>query len=162
MSFHGFHLRLISVILFLPAWDNLLPYYLFLPYMVNATHFQKQYKYISGKKIILSSLYHESFCLVISAVYISSQAKDQTCAITVTQATAVTNWILNLLGHKRTPSSHYISFLFFFLFGRTCGILEFPRAGTESELELQTTPQLQQHQILGPLCWARDWTSASA
>ena len=38
---------------------------------------------------------------------------------------------------------------------------EVPGPGIESKLELRPTTQLQQCQILNPLCRARDWTSAS-
>ena len=40
--------------------------------------------------------------------------------------------------------------------------MEFPSPGMEPKLQLQTTPQLRQHQILNPLHWAGDQTHASA
>ena len=39
--------------------------------------------------------------------------------------------------------------------------VEMSHPGIKSELELQPTPQLQQHGILNPLCQARDQTSTS-
>ena len=51
----------------------------------------------------------------------------------------------------KSLSSSYA--FFFFLFWRPhdiCG----PWPETESELELQPMPQLQQHQMLNPLSWA--------
>ena len=40
--------------------------------------------------------------------------------------------------------------------------MEVPGPGIEPELQLQPMPQLWQHHILNPLCWARDRTHASA
>ena len=42
---------------------------------------------------------------------------------------------------------------FFFLFRLHPQHMEVPKLGTESELQLQPTPWLQQHQILIPLSW---------
>ena len=39
--------------------------------------------------------------------------------------------------------------------------MDVPRAGTESEPQLQPTPQLRPHQILSPLSQAGDRTGAS-
>ena len=39
--------------------------------------------------------------------------------------------------------------------------VEVPRPGTRSKPQLQSMPQLQQCQILNPLCWAADQTVAS-
>ena len=57
-----------------------------------------------------------------------------------------------------------LPFFFFFFF---LAFLAAPMAygssqvRVEFEPQLQPRPQLQQHQILNPLCWARDGTSAS-
>jgi len=40
--------------------------------------------------------------------------------------------------------------------------MEVPVPGIESESQLWPMLQLQQHQIVYPLCWARDWTHTTA
>ena len=40
--------------------------------------------------------------------------------------------------------------------------MKVPGPGIESEPQLQPVPQLRQHWILNPLCWAGDQTFASA
>ena len=49
----------------------------------------------------------------------------------------------------------------FFLFRPHPWHMEVPRPSTESKPELQPMSQLQQCQILNPLCWTGDQTSAS-
>ena len=50
-------------------------------------------------------------------------------------------------------------FCFLWLYPQHMGI---PRPRTESEPQLRPTPQLQQCQILNPLCLTGDWTHTSA
>ena len=51
---------------------------------------------------------------------------------------------------------------FFFFYRLHPQHMEVPRPGVESELQLQSMPQLWQHQILNPLYQAGDQTHASA
>ena len=51
---------------------------------------------------------------------------------------------------------HILQYFFFFLWPHLWH-MEVPRIGIESELELWTTPQLQQCWILNLLLWARNW-----
>ena len=50
---------------------------------------------------------------------------------------------------------------FFFFFQLHPQHMNVPRPGMKSEPELPLTSQLQQHQILNPLCQARDRTHAT-
>ena len=52
-------------------------------------------------------------------------------------------------------------FFFFFFFWLHPWHVEVSRPGIESHLQLWPIPQLQQHWILKPLCWAGVWTCAS-
>jgi len=45
---------------------------------------------------------------------------------------------------------------FFFFFWLYLQHMEVPRPGIKSEMQLQATPQLQQHQILNPPCHSRN------
>lgn len=49
---------------------------------------------------------------------------------------------------------HCFLFFVFFLSWLHLWHMEIPRLGIESKLQLQPVPQLQQHQILNPLCLA--------
>ena len=83
-----------------------------------------------------------------------SKARGQTCILMSSQTL---RWVLKFL----TMSPFDFFFFFFFLFWLPPGHMEVPGPGIESKSELRPRPQLQQHQILNPLCWAGDQTSAS-
>ena len=56
---------------------------------------------------------------------------------------------------------NYHSHTFFFPFGSLTAY-GVPRQEFKFKPELQPTPQLWQHLILNPLCWARNWTQVPA
>ena len=67
--------------------------------------------------------------------------------------------IFSLLVHLYTSfgTKDCLISCFLFLFWLHPWHMEVPGPGTESELQLWPTPQLQQCRILNPLYWARDW-----
>ena len=68
--------------------------------------------------------------------------------------------MLNPLCHSGN-SSPLCLFSYCLIFGFPV-VKEVPRPGIRSEPRSRPKPQLQQHQILNPLCWARDQTSTRA
>ena len=66
-------------------------------------------------------------------------------------------YLWSQFGENNCLEAIFCTFFFFFIFGyhTAYGV---PRPAIRSEVQLQPKPQLQQCEILNPLCWAGDWT----
>lgn len=68
---------------------------------------------------------------------------------------------LSHVGDSRQGPANAQSIILFVCFLATLQNMKVPWPGVESELQLQPTPQLQQHWILKPLCRGKDRTCTS-